>query len=290
MKYHKCVNFLISIGAQSIPHSGKTFMDHCINVYNFLRKGDCSDDVCYAGLMHSIYGNDIFSVDFKIEREQIKNLIGEKAESIVYHFNNTPRDVLMNENNHDITDILVANELDNSPLFQVIDNIFDDNNRDKLYGEFRDFKPWRFLGAGSNINKDRKFNYILNKKNKIDKILFEQADKIIEDNNLKKYLTLKKAYASGYTHGTIHELHRDYTSNGFNEVFTLMFYLNKEWNVSFGGETVFYYPETESITSILPRPGRAILFDGSILHLARDPSRICAELRMVATFQYVVGK
>ena len=69
-----------------------------------------------------------------------------------------------------------------------------------------------------------------------------------------------------------------------------MFYLNKEWNVNFGGETVFYYPENESITSILPRPGRAILFDGSIPHLARDPSRICPELRMVATFQYVVGK
>ena len=288
MKYHKCVNFLLSIGAQNIPHSGKTFLNHCINVYNFLRKGNCSDDICYAGLLHSIYGNDIFDVDFKIERKTIKDLIGEEAESIVYYFNSTSRDELWKEKKPNIIPILVANELDNTFLFKIIENVFDDFTVDKLYGNYRDFRSWRFTGSGSD-NNHRKLHIKLKKSNKIDKILFDKADEIIEQNNLKEFVTLKRAYASGYTHGTIHDLHCDDGAESFNEIFTVMFYLNKEWNVNFSGETVFYYSQTETIDSILPRPSRAVLFDGAIPHLARDPSRLCPELRMIATFKYKVG-
>ncbi|MAL45447.1 DUF6817 domain-containing protein, partial [Hyphomonas sp.] len=260
----------------------------CVNVYNFLRKGNCSDDICYAGLLHSIYGNDIFDVDFKIERKTIKDLIGEEAESIVYHFNNTSRDKLWKEKNSNILPILVANELDNKFLFEIIENVFDDFTVDKLYAHYRDFRSWNFTGAGLNSNH-RKLNIELKKSNKIDKILFNKADEIIEQNNLKQFITLKRAYASGYTHGTIHDLHCDDGAQSFNEIYTVMFYLNKEWNVNFAGETVFYYSQTETIDSILPRPSRAILFDGAIPHLARDPSRLCPELRMVATFKYQVG-
>lgn len=288
MKYHKCINFLLSIGAQNIPHSGKTFLNHCINVYNFLRKGKCSDDICYAGLLHSIYGNDIFDVDFKIERKTIKDLIGDEAELIVYHFNNTPRDELWKEKNSKILPILVANQLDNNFLFEIIENVFDDLIIDKLYAHYRDFRSWNFTGAGLN-NNHRKLNIELKKSNKIDKILFDKADEIIEQNNLKEFVTLKRAYASGYTHGTIHDLHCDDGAQSFNEIFTVMFYLNKEWNVNFAGETVFYYSQIEKIDAILPRPGRAVLFDGAVPHLARDPSRLCPELRMIATFKYKVG-
>ena len=72
MKYHKCINFLVSIGAHNIPHSGKTFFQHCVNVYNLLKKCNFPEDICYAGLFHSIYGNEIFNVDLKIERQTIK--------------------------------------------------------------------------------------------------------------------------------------------------------------------------------------------------------------------------
>ena len=288
MKYHKCINFLLSIGAQNIPHSGKTFFQHCVNVYNLLRKTNFSDDICYAGLLHSIYGNDIFDVDFKVERKTIKDLIGEEAESIVYYFNSTSRDQLWKEKKPTIIPILVANELDNTFLFKIIENVFDDFTVDKLYGNYRDFRSWKFTGSGSD-NNHRKLHIKLKKSNKIDKILFDKADEIIEQNNLKQFTTFRRAYASGYTHGTIHDLHCDDGAQSFNEIFTVMFYLNKEWNVNFAGETVFHYAQTETIDSILPRPSRAILFDGAIPHLARDPSRLCPELRMVATFKYQVG-
>ena len=167
MIYHKCINFLLSIGAQNIPHSGKTFFQHCVNVYNLLRKTNFSDDICYAGLLHSIYGNDIFDVDFKVERKTIKDLIGEEAESIVYYFNSTSRDQLWKEKKPNIIPILVANELDNTFLFKIIENVFDDFTVDKLYGNYRDFRSWNFTGSGSD-NNHRKLHIKLKESNKIE--------------------------------------------------------------------------------------------------------------------------
>ena len=156
-----------------------------------------------------------------------------------------------------------------------------------MYGEFRDYKPWFFIGAGRE-DKHRKFLLDLKKKDKIDNILFKEADEILKKFNLKSFVKLKRAYASGYTHGTIHDLHQDEGAMSYNEIFTIMFYLNKSWDVTFAGETIFYYGGTETIQSILPRPGRAVLFDGSIPHMARDPSRVCSDLRIIATFKYEV--
>jgi Rps23 Pro-64 3,4-dihydroxylase Tpa1-like proline 4-hydroxylase len=241
-------------------------------------------------MFHSIYGNDIFheAKNLNVKREQIKNIIGERAEEIVFKFNNTPRLELLKLNDQNIKDILVANQLDNERLFKIYDLIFDNKTIDKLYGAFRDHKSWYFTGHGLNDNH-RKFSIVLKKNNTINKILFDQAEKIMESENLKKFTKLERSYASGYTHGTIHDLHTDDGSTEYNKVFTIMFYLNKHWDVTYGGETVFVNHD-KSITSILPQPGRAILFDGFIPHLARDPSRICTELRMVATFKYGVGK
>ena len=35
-------------------------------------------DICYAGLFHSIYGNEIFSVKTETDRQIIEKLIGKK--------------------------------------------------------------------------------------------------------------------------------------------------------------------------------------------------------------------
>jgi len=289
-KYHKAINYLLSLDAQNIPHSGKNFFDHCVNVYNILNNAGLAEDVCFAGLFHSIYGNDIFTAGKKlnVSRDEIKNIVGEKAESLVYKFNTVPRDELWKEKDQDVKNILVANELDNKPLFEIFDNVFDYKTIDLLYAVFRDQKRWHFGGSGLDSN-NRKLNIFLNSKNKIDNILFDCANNIMKENNLSDFVTYKRAYASGYTHGTMHDLHTDDGADQYNKIFTIMFYLNKVWDVTYAGETVFLH-DNEMITSILPKAGRAILFDGFLPHLARDPSRICSELRMVATFKYKVGK
>jgi hypothetical protein len=66
-----------------------------------------------------------------------------------------------------------------------------------------------------------------------------------------------------------------------------MFYLNKIWGLPYAGETIFLNKDkTEIENAVIPKPGRAVIFDGFITHAAREISRSCIELRMVATLKY----
>ena len=44
------------------------------------------EDVCRAGLFHSIYDTEYFKADLNIDRDTVRNLIGEYSESLVYEF------------------------------------------------------------------------------------------------------------------------------------------------------------------------------------------------------------
>lgn len=72
---------------------------------------------------------------------------------------------------------------------------------------------------------------------------------------------LIRAYASGHTYGQEGSTHR-YAKPSDQEL-VAMLYLNSEWNDSWASETVFYDPARACI-SIRLRPGRLLLFDGSI--------------------------
>lgn len=72
-----------------------------------------------------------------------------------------------------------------------------------------------------------------------------------------------------------HRLHTDIAGSltKVDECLTLLYYVNCEWNINWGGETLFYNNDLSSIeyTSFF-KPGRIILFDGSIPHSARPQS------------------
>jgi predicted nucleotidyltransferase len=174
-------------------------------------------------------------------------------------------------------------------LFKIYDNIFDPKTIDTLYGSFRDYKPWNFIGHATEETEYqwRKFSYILNPEDKIDSILYRKADEIINRNNLSASVERGRAYASGSVYGTINPIHTDDTSENYNEIITVMFYLNKTWSMNHAGETIFLSKDENEIwKAIIPKPGRAVLFDGFVPHGAREISRTCVELRMVATIRY----
>jgi uncharacterized protein (TIGR02466 family) len=79
--------FLID-NTKNIKHSNEFFINHLIGVYNILKQINQKEDVCLAGLFHSIYGTDSFKTNLSIERKQIKELIGEYSEQLVYEFCN----------------------------------------------------------------------------------------------------------------------------------------------------------------------------------------------------------
>ena len=87
--YEACHTYLKSVNAYDIPHSGRNLGTHLWGVYNLLKKENNTEDVCLAGLFHSIYGTNKFKTVCETNRNTIKNLIGEKAEFLVWVFCNS---------------------------------------------------------------------------------------------------------------------------------------------------------------------------------------------------------
>ena len=281
-KYINCINYLISKKTNDVPHYNKNLFQHLVNIYNKLRSWDCNEDICYAGLFHSIYGNEIFSVKTETDRQVIEKLIGKKAESLVYLYN---KDRYQNK---DLKIISLANELDHYYIY-TIDNYFDNEDILKNYLYFRDLVPWKFIGSGKDITKWRKFKYDLKFNNDVEKNLKKNTENILKNLKYFELLKLERVYASANPYGTVHESHKDYKENTKGGI-TVMYYLNNNWDLSLAGETVFYDNNSFDIQkSVIPKPGRVVIFDGLIEHCARDTTRNSNDLRMVLTFKYKIN-
>jgi hypothetical protein len=280
-KYIKCINYLVNKKTQEISHHDKNLFQHLVNVYNKLRKWKCEEDICYAGLFHSIYGNEYFQQETESNRDVIKELIGDKAEGLVHLFNQN------RIQNKDIRIISLANQLDHT-FINVFDNYLDKEQIDTNYFYFRDMAPWKFIGSAKDPTKWRKFNYFLKFKHKIERDLKKETENILSNMNILDLLELERAYASANPYGTVHESHTDWEEHVSG--ITIMYYLNNAWDLKFAGETVFYDSCSQDILkSIIPKPGRVIAFDGNIEHCARDVRRDLNDLRMVLTFKYKIS-
>ena len=80
------IDFLESLGASARAHTGRTFLEHCLAVGNILAGWDCRDDVCLAGVCHSIYGTETSRVSALglDRRDQLRAITGDAAEELAY--------------------------------------------------------------------------------------------------------------------------------------------------------------------------------------------------------------
>ncbi|MER0443501.1 VOC family protein [Streptomyces sp. Edi4] len=78
--------FLAGRGAARMPHPGGTLLDHLRRVARLLADWDVEPEVQLAGLCHAAYGTDGFDASLLAltEREVLAELIGERAEALVY--------------------------------------------------------------------------------------------------------------------------------------------------------------------------------------------------------------
>jgi (p)ppGpp synthase/HD superfamily hydrolase len=58
--FKQLTDFFISIGAVQIEHTEKGYLAHAIGVHNDLKFWGCDEEVCRAGMFHSIYGTEFF--------------------------------------------------------------------------------------------------------------------------------------------------------------------------------------------------------------------------------------
>jgi hypothetical protein len=284
-KYQRYVNFLFSKNCHNIQHSKSNFFNHLIGTFNILKKWKQSEDLCTAGMFHNIYGNKYFNPNLNITREEIKNLIGDTAENLVYKYVNFDRDKISQSEDNELIILNLANSLDQKKLFAVEDNLYDVDSCKNVYNYFKNCE-WKFDGKNM-TEKSQKWDYYLNFKDNVEQDLLKISNSIIKKYGLDKLFKLKRAYASANTYGFSGEYHFDDGAKEYNEVVTVMFYLNKEWYFDFGGETFFLNHERNEIEyAVIPKPARAVIFDGFIYHGPRPLSKFCNELRMVLTFKY----
>jgi hypothetical protein len=84
--YKRLTDFLVDMGVEEIPHTHKSYLAHLIAVYKDLESRGCPEDVCRAGMFHSIYGTEKFQ-GFTLpldRRGDVRALIGDRAERLAY--------------------------------------------------------------------------------------------------------------------------------------------------------------------------------------------------------------
>jgi hypothetical protein len=71
---------------EEVAHTHKSYLAHLIAVYRFLELEDFPEDVCRAGMFHSIYGTEKFQgFTLPLERrDEVRALIGDRAEWLAY--------------------------------------------------------------------------------------------------------------------------------------------------------------------------------------------------------------
>jgi hypothetical protein len=84
--YKRLTEFLVGMGVEDIPHTEKSYLAHLIAVFRILESQGYPQDVCRAGMFHSIYGTEKFQgFTLPLERrDEVRALIGDRAEHLAY--------------------------------------------------------------------------------------------------------------------------------------------------------------------------------------------------------------
>jgi hypothetical protein len=84
--FKRLTDFLIAMGVERVPHTHTTYLAHLVAVHRALEGQGAPQDVCRAGMFHSIYGTERFQgFTWPLERrDEIRALIGDRAERLAY--------------------------------------------------------------------------------------------------------------------------------------------------------------------------------------------------------------
>lgn len=84
--FKRLTDFLVGLGVEKIDHTQKSYLAHLIGVYRLMESQGCTEELCRAGMFHSIYGTERFR-GFTLpldRRPEVRTLIGELAERLAY--------------------------------------------------------------------------------------------------------------------------------------------------------------------------------------------------------------
>lgn len=94
--------------------------------------------------------------------------------------------------------------------------------------------------------------------------------------------TLLRCYTNSHTYGVEGYPHTD---SKRDEDYTLVVYMNPEWQRDWGGETMVY-SGYDIVHAELPRYNKGLVFPGAVTHQARSVTRICPAQRITLMFKF----
>lgn len=82
------IDYLMNLGADEVPHSGRTLLDHLTGTASIVERWGEREDVVHAALFHSIYGTEFFrrATLGPDDRPTVAQKIGAYAERLVWLF------------------------------------------------------------------------------------------------------------------------------------------------------------------------------------------------------------
>ncbi len=84
------IDFLKQLGSDKVKHKNQSLLEHLIGVRDILKKWGAPEYVQDGGLFHSVYGTTYFKPQMTVDRDKVRDLIGEQAEEIVFMFCSLP--------------------------------------------------------------------------------------------------------------------------------------------------------------------------------------------------------
>ena len=91
---------------------------------------------------------------------------------------------------------------------------------------------------------------------------------------------LLEVYCNGQTYGQDGHPHID---NVHGETHTFLYYATQNWNLTWGGQTVFLVDDQR--IGIDPRPNSSILFASNLMHYGEAYNQFCRDLRMTVCYK-----
>ena len=169
-------------------------------------------------------------------------------------------------------------------MIEIIDEFLNKTEIDKLYDILwsSDLYLIGIEDHTSNRN-DRRWSLSkqIKKEDKDINFFSEILGKILNLPILNNQYECYRNMINAYKYSDVLSIHDDGVINGFNNI-TALIYGNDNCDANWGSETVFFdkkSSDAEIIKSILPKPGRLVLFDANIPHTGRVPSSIFPNYR-----------
>ena len=150
----------------------------------------------------------------------------------------------------------------------IIDDAVDVNKRINIYFDCC-MLPYRISNSSVNDAQgiaDKRLKSDLDHEHPIIENLLEEGSGSL--NVIQKYISSEsygfdRAYVNLGIHGDVNRMHVD---GKYYPCKTLLYYANQHWEYSWGGHTIFYDKDGNIKTTVEVKPGRIVIFDGSIPH------------------------